>query len=88
MHFLESKLFILHTNFTEGDPIDSTLSVVQAMALHETGDTPLPESVSEWVIKFNSLFGTLDIGVHVVHTSHVIITYTLESLMIQIYTYE
>ena len=28
----------------------------------------------------NGLLGTVDIGVHVVHTSHVIITYTLESL--------
>ena len=36
--------------------------------------------VSEWVIKFNSLFWTMDIRVHVVHTSHEIITYTLESL--------
>ena len=38
------------------------------------------ESMSEWVIKFNGVFGTADIGVHVVYTSHVIITYTLESL--------
>ena len=34
----------------------------------------------EWVIKFNGLFGTADIGAHVVLTSHVITTYTLESL--------
>ena len=32
---------------------------------------------SEWVIMFNGLFGKADIGVRVVHTSHVIITYTL-----------
>ena len=32
------------------------------------------------MIKFNSLFGTGDIGVHVVHTGCVNITYTLESL--------
>ena len=36
--------------------------------------------LSEWVIKFNSLMGTADIGVHAVHTSRVILTYTLESL--------
>ena len=29
----------------------------------------------EWVIKFNGLLGTADIGVHVAHTSRVIITY-------------
>ena len=32
--------------------------------------------VSEWVTKFNRLFGTADIGVHVVHKSGVIIAYT------------
>ena len=36
--------------------------------------------VSERLIKFNSLFGIADIGVHVVHPSCVIIAYTLESL--------
>ena len=36
--------------------------------------------MSELVIKFNSLFGTVDTGVHIVHRSCVIITYTLESL--------
>ena len=35
---------------------------------------------SEWVIKFNGLFGTADTGAHVVHTSRVIITYALETL--------
>ena len=35
-------------------------------------------SMSEWVIKFNSLFGTVDIRVPVAHTSHVFIAYTLE----------
>ena len=35
--------------------------------------------MSEWVIKFNSIFWTEDIGVHVI-ISHVIIIYTLESL--------
>ena len=34
----------------------------------------------EWVIKFKSPFPTEDIGVHIVHISRVIITYTLESL--------
>ena len=34
--------------------------------------------VSEWEIKFNSLLGTANIGVHVVHTRRVIITYKLE----------
>ena len=42
------------------------------------GYQPMP--VSEWVIEFNSLFGTVDTGVHVVHTSCVIITYTSELL--------
>ena len=36
--------------------------------------------MSVWVIKFISIWVTADIGVHVVHTSRVIITYTLESL--------
>ena len=36
--------------------------------------------LSEWVIKFNGLLGTVDIDVHIVHTSHVIIAYTLETL--------
>ena len=36
--------------------------------------------MNKWVIKFNSLLETRDIGVHVVHASRVIITYTLESL--------
>ena len=36
--------------------------------------------LSEWVIKFNGHFETADIWVHIVHTSHVIMTYTLESL--------
>ena len=36
--------------------------------------------VRESVIKFNDLLETVDIGVYVVHTSHVIITYSLESL--------
>ena len=31
--------------------------------------------LSEWVIKFNRLFGTADIRVHVVYTSRVIIAY-------------
>ena len=35
---------------------------------------------SEWVIKFNRLLGTADIGVYVAHTSRVIVTHTLESL--------
>ena len=35
---------------------------------------------SEWVIKFNRLLGTAEIGVHVAHTSRVILAYTLESL--------
>ena len=34
----------------------------------------------EWVINFNGLLGTAVIGVHVVHTSCVIIAYTLETL--------
>ena len=40
---------------------------------------------SEWMITFNGLLGTADIGVHVVHTSHVIITYALESVSSFIY---
>ena len=38
---------------------------------------------SEWVgegLSLTAFFGTADIGVHVVHTSRVITTYTLESL--------
>ena len=34
--------------------------------------------MSELVSEFNSLLGTEDIRVHVVNTSHVIMTYTLE----------
>ena len=34
-------------------------------------------TVSEWVIKFNGLFWTADIGLHVVHTSRVITTYPI-----------
>ena len=37
--------------------------------------------MSEWVIKFNGLFGTADITVYVVHTNRVIIAYALESLL-------
>ena len=36
--------------------------------------------LQEWVIKFNCHLGTADIRVHIVHTSYVIIAYTLESL--------
>ena len=35
--------------------------------------------VSEWVIKFNGLFQTVDIRDHVIHISRVTIAYTLES---------
>ena len=35
---------------------------------------------SEWVIKFNGLSQTVDIEAHVIHTSSVIISYTMESL--------
>ena len=37
-------------------------------------------SVSEWVIKFNSLFRTVDSEIYVIHISHVIVTYTSELL--------
>ena len=40
----------------------------------------ITKSVSEWVIKFNGLLGTVDMGVNIVHSSRVIITYTLESV--------
>ena len=33
----------------------------------------------EWVIKFSSLSETADSEVHIVHMSHAIIAYTLES---------
>ena len=36
--------------------------------------------LQEWVIKFNCHLGTADIRVRIVHTSYVIIAYTLESL--------
>ena len=36
--------------------------------------------VSEWVIKFNGLFWTTDITVYIVHTSRVIISFTLKPL--------
>ena len=36
--------------------------------------------VSKWVIKFNGLFGTVGIGINVVHISCLMKTYTLESL--------
>ena len=39
-----------------------------------------PNSKSEWVIRFNSFWGTADTGIHVVYTSGVIIGYKLESL--------
>ena len=38
--------------------------------------------VGEWVIKFNSLFWTADIGVHVVHTRRVIIAYTWQDVSV------
>ena len=38
------------------------------------------DQVSEWVIKFNGIWGAADIAVYVVHKSRVIIAYTLESL--------
>ena len=43
-----------------------------------TCNGPLP--VSEWVIKFNGFLGTADSEVYIVHISHIIETYTLESL--------
>ena len=36
--------------------------------------------VSEWVIKFNSLFRTADSKVHVIILSHIINTYAMELL--------
>ena len=49
---------------------------------HSTSEVWLWEvsAGSEWVTKFNSTSRTVDIEVHVLHISCVIITYTLESL--------
>ena len=48
-----------------------------------TFNIEMPSSIneweSEWVIQFNSLSQIVDSKVHVIHISHVIITYTLES---------
>ena len=71
------------------DLTDDQSTLVQVMAWYRQATSHYlgqcwPRSLStygvtrpEWV---NSLFGTTDTGVHVVHTSHLIITYTLESL--------
>ena len=60
---------------------NALLSNEMSLSTYHLAILPLPRwIVSEWVIKFNGLLGTSDIGVHVVYTSCVIITYILESL--------
>ena len=52
--------------FCEGNPPDTATWISLGKGQ--------PCGVSDWVIKFNGIFGTADIGVHVVHTSRVIKT--------------
>ena len=42
--------------------------------------TEINKRVSERLVQFNSLFQTADSDVHIVHTTHVITTYTLVPL--------
>ena len=51
--------------------LSESVTIVWLKSNHQMG-------VSEWVIPFNGIFGTADIGVHVVDIRGVIITYTLE----------
>ena len=59
---------------------DENMQDKAAQLLGKINKTASQFNEQGWVIKFNGLMGIANIGVHIVHTSHVIITYTLESL--------
>ena len=90
--FLNENVWILikiSLKFVPKGPTNNIPALVQIMAWCRSGDKPLSEPMTvslmthicvtrpQWV---NSLFGIANIGVHIVHTSRIIITYTLESL--------
>ena len=71
------KFMRMKLNFTEVCSLGSHWTLVQTGVQNWIG---AEQMTSELVIMFNGLFETADIGVHVVQTSRVIITCTLESL--------
>ena len=63
-----------------GIPSNMTATGLQQLQVtNDKSTNKLIQIVSEW-LSLTAIFGTEDIGVHIVHASRVIITYTLEWL--------
>ena len=79
--FTEWTYFPVETKSFSSRPSSSTCASVGASPVDctLTNHHTLKEIAREWA-SLKAFLGTEDIGVHVVHTSHVIIAYTLESL--------